>query len=315
MKRKIKTDVERKAIKKEQDKMYRLVNKEEIKEYKKKWYLNNKVKTIENSKNWYSQNKTKRMDTASKYYLNNKEKIKNKSNMWYLYNKDNVLEKHKKNYLENIDEERKKLKKYYYENVKILSEKRSIKRIEEKIHAMNILGGIVCKHCGCVDIRYLQIDHIHTNSKNKREKLITNQIHKNIIKNPEQAKLKYQVLCGNCNTIKRSKNDECLQIINPTDKQLLGRVKNRKGGLKLRKSVMLLLGGVFCKTCGFSNYDALQIDHIHGGGTKEIKKYGHAGIYRKIINDPSCRCEYQVLCVNCNWIKRIENNEIYKKYN
>ena len=47
MKRKIKTDVERKAIKKEQDKMYRLVNKEEIKEYKKKWYLNNKVKTIE----------------------------------------------------------------------------------------------------------------------------------------------------------------------------------------------------------------------------------------------------------------------------
>lgn len=74
----------------------------------------------------------------------------------------------------------------------------------------------------------------------------------------------------------------------------------------LRKAVVVLLGGR-CLWCGFSDVRALQIDHINGGGNKESKKLRSAGIYRKIIQGAK---GYQLLCANCNWIKRVQNKEV-----
>ena len=67
-----------------------------------------------------------------------------------------------------------------------------------------------------------------------------------------------------------------------------------------------------CAVCGFDNMAALQIDHIKGNGTKHKKEVGASNGGRPfycwlIRNDyPS---GFQVLCANCNWIKRFENNE------
>jgi len=92
---------------------------------------------------------------------------------------------------------------------------------------------------------------------------------------------------------------------------------NWKGGVtpkeylrKIRKKVIEALGNK-CIKCGFSDYRALQIDHINGGGNKERKEMSfnqkfHNHVLSSIIKDEK---KYQLLCANCNWIKRVENKE------
>lgn len=73
----------------------------------------------------------------------------------------------------------------------------------------------------------------------------------------------------------------------------------------LRQRLLQLLGGK-CVHCGFSDPRALQVDHLNGGGTKEIRTIGAWGVYRRALKHPK---EYQLLCANCNWIKRSEKKE------
>ena len=75
---------------------------------------------------------------------------------------------------------------------------------------------------------------------------------------------------------------------------------------RLRQEILVLLGNA-CKRCGFDDARALQIDHIRGGGALEKKKIGTHTMYRKIIRDGGIG--YQILCANCNWIKRAEIEE------
>lgn len=79
----------------------------------------------------------------------------------------------------------------------------------------------------------------------------------------------------------------------------------------LRQQVLDLLGHR-CARCGFSDERALQIDHIDGGGRKEVEQIGHDNMCKKIIQNGGAG--YQILCANCNWIKRSENNEFYHKF-
>ncbi len=81
---------------------------------------------------------------------------------------------------------------------------------------------------------------------------------------------------------------------------------------KLRREVLKKLGNK-CIQCGFSDWRALQIDHVNGGGTKEkkeIKRTYHLFVLEEIKKGSN---KYQLLCANCNWIKRYENNEVFKK--
>jgi hypothetical protein len=78
---------------------------------------------------------------------------------------------------------------------------------------------------------------------------------------------------------------------------------------KLRKGVLDQMGGK-CVRCGFADYRALQIDHIEGGGLKELRERWGGNphtLYRYIRDHGSGG--YQLLCANCNWIKRAENRE------
>jgi hypothetical protein len=82
--------------------------------------------------------------------------------------------------------------------------------------------------------------------------------------------------------------------------------RDRKYGIKLRAEAIRALGGK-CARCGVKDYRVLQIDHIDGGGRAEQAKITNRGIYRKIRDGHTDG--YQVLCANCNWIKKYENNE------
>lgn len=77
---------------------------------------------------------------------------------------------------------------------------------------------------------------------------------------------------------------------------------------EIRLKTMQVLGGVKCKKCGFDDYRALHIDHINGGGKKHKKSFSSNKTYHKYIMDNPQ--EFQVLCANCNFIKKSENKEI-----
>lgn len=52
----------------------------------------------------------------------------------------------------------------------------------------------------------------------------------------------------------------------------------------------------------------LQIDHVNGGGKKEHNRYKSGTSYlKKVLVDTEGK--YQLLCANCNWIKRHRKNE------
>ena len=105
----------------------------------------------------------------------------------------------------------------------------------------------------------------------------------------------YQYWCRDCRSNWYGKNAE------------RKRQNVRRYRQKLRDGVFEKLGGE-CNYCGFSDYRALQVDHVNGGGVKEQNRIGHSGILRKIRDLEDCG-EYQLLCANCNWIKRHTRGE------
>ncbi len=67
------------------------------------------------------------------------------------------------------------------------------------------------------------------------------------------------------------------------------------------------LGGAKCISCGFSDQRALQIDHVNGfPGKSRIDRSNSLKLLQDIHDNPG---KYQVLCANCNWIKKHENDE------
>lgn len=70
----------------------------------------------------------------------------------------------------------------------------------------------------------------------------------------------------------------------------------------IREKVYNKLGHACCR-CGFEDKRALQIDHVNGGGNKEHREIrNNESFLNKVLADVSG--EYQILCANCNWIKR-----------
>jgi len=96
----------------------------------------------------------------------------------------------------------------------------------------------------------------------------------------------------------------------------------RRNSLVARKKVrsaskvrLLSFFGNKCNRCDYDDPRALQIDHINGDGVQERKRGGRAILsyehYHRIITESVAAGEnkYQLLCANCNWIKRFENHE------
>jgi hypothetical protein len=81
-------------------------------------------------------------------------------------------------------------------------------------------------------------------------------------------------------------------------------------GKRHRLALITKLGGK-CVRCGFDDPRALQIDHVNGGGAREVHSFPNRHRYYKhLLSDVSDK--YQLLCANCNWIKREENKECFK---
>ena len=84
---------------------------------------------------------------------------------------------------------------------------------------------------------------------------------------------------------------------------------NAKSRSKIKKELFKLLGEK-CFRCGFSDIRALQVDHINGA--KEARKSTYRcgnKLYASILRGERNLKNFQLLCANCNWIKRYENGE------
>ena len=82
--------------------------------------------------------------------------------------------------------------------------------------------------------------------------------------------------------------------------------RKRRWG-EVRAAILKKYGGV-CAKCGFSDARALQVDHVEGGGSRERRKRApNLTYYTHVLFDTTGK--FQLLCANCNTIKKFENKE------
>ena len=86
------------------------------------------------------------------------------------------------------------------------------------------------------------------------------------------------------------------------------RERTQASARKQRAEFLEAMGGG-CARCGFSDQRALQVDHVHGGGVQKRGMEHAAGGPRLYAFVLAHRDEFQILCANCNVIKRIEEKE------
>lgn len=209
----------------------------------------------------------------------------------------------------------------------------------------------VLEHLGdqCVECGYdisgpaLQIDHSNGDGAEERRTNRSQNAHLRRVLADTAGR--YQLLCANCNQIKRIEMAEhgtrtysrsgvnvarvekrCSRCGETKPVSEWHRNSARRDGLSvycgtctvangaaaakaMRTEVLSHLGGR-CADCGYhADERALQIDHVDGGGAaarKTAAGRGHAFL-RAVLQDDGSR--FQLLCANCNAIKRAEMKE------
>lgn len=87
--------------------------------------------------------------------------------------------------------------------------------------------------------------------------------------------------------------------------------QNRNGraiNTRLRQAAVSALGGQ-CVRCSFSDSRALHIDHVRGGGRQDREGLHPHAFLRKVVAEADSG-RYQLLCANCNAIKKHEQREV-----
>lgn len=97
------------------------------------------------------------------------------------------------------------------------------------------------------------------------------------------------------------------------NREIVGKAANRYYG-RVRQEALETVGNgiIACVKCGFNDIRAIQIDHKEGGGRKDFENSSSPNeYYKNMLKNPD---KYQLLCANCNSIKRYENGERCSKY-
>lgn len=121
---------------------------------------------------------------------------------------------------------------------------------------------------------------------------------------------KYEWLPRTPNPLKCPK---CQRILTPGTSKLFDDASRvRKYYAERRKEALQHLGNK-CVRCGNTDPRVLQIDHVNGGGTSQ-RRTPSWNVYaelRKILDTIPGKI-YQLLCANCNLIKKAERGETRK---
>ena len=105
------------------------------------------------------------------------------------------------------------------------------------------------------------------------------------------------------------------RLSNPQKHAIKGREYQRKLKLEvLGKYSPAITRVPTCARCGNNDIRVLTLDHIYGKGTMHRKQVGNGSKFYCWIKRNKFPAGFQVLCHNCNWIKRYENNEFSHIY-
>lgn len=93
--------------------------------------------------------------------------------------------------------------------------------------------------------------------------------------------------------------------------------RNKIKTIEIKKKIFKLFGNKCANPFNINHGEflseirCLQIDHVNGGVTKERAKSKSTVKYYELILEKikAGSKDYQLLCANCNWIKRTTNNE------
>lgn len=87
------------------------------------------------------------------------------------------------------------------------------------------------------------------------------------------------------------------------------RIKNRESRARVRKKVLNLLGNK-CVNCKHSDERVLQVDHINRAKVPRNSYIrSGTGLYFSILKGKIKLEELQLLCANCNFLKKLCNKE------
>lgn len=92
------------------------------------------------------------------------------------------------------------------------------------------------------------------------------------------------------------------------------KLKGKESRRKLKTEVLTQYGNskCACVRCGESRLACLSLDHIRGGGRERHREGEFTGVrlYAQLKKLGFPKGDFQTLCMNCQWIKRVENNEL-----
>ena len=176
-----------------------------------------------------------------------------------------------------------------------VSRRNQIRHAKEIRQAVLKLLGEHCQLCREDDLRVLHIDHVHGGGCQARKESSSLDIWKSILIQPDG----YRVLCANCNHLTR-----LAEIAPPKTKSAVYSQKHR---LKLRLAATAKLGDC-CAKCKNKNSNLFCIDHLFGNGRADRARFVNENqFFKDVVDNP---WKYQLLCHNCNWIKRHERREV-----
>lgn len=241
---------------------------------------------------YQEKNREERKEKSRTYYQENKEKVKAKVKQYVTENKEAVSTRKRKHWKENAEVNHEKSKVYRAANREALAQKKweYYQNIRKEAISKYSNGLMVCASCSHDMWTDLCLDHINDGGTQDRKSNPQVKGHAVFtwVKKNDYPPI-FQVLCYNCNQIKHVSKHP-------------GYTSTSTYNLKLKTEVLSPYSQTLTCPCGFSDIRALTLDHIDGGGRKQLSEIGIKGgpAYYRWIRREKYPGGLQVLCFNCN---------------
>ena len=250
----------------------------------------------------HEQYKERHRELDRKRNRNRPQDIEYRKQRWIKIKSDPDL--HKKHNETTLKATRKLMNDPEKRQKKYLQAKQTKRTVKNQL--FEILGGKHCRDCNEKREEVLSFDHLNNDGYEDRKKFYKHPdvMRAYYVNNPDLAKKTLQVLCGNCNLIKRLIHNRTGFKINPET--------------KVYKDKLYQIFDNRCSGCGFNNIGCLTLDHKNGKGRQERKsRFGgyYIRFYKYYSEHPEeAKQNLELLCFNCNLVKKHLNGENTYQY-
>ena len=155
------------------------------------YYQKHKEKIKLNVQEWYKSNLDRKKHYDAIYYQNNKQWKDRQNNEYALSHPEDILKTKRRSYV--------KL------NRESINKRRRSLVLEYRKQIIERLGGYVCQRCKYnQDKRAIELDHVNNDGyKERKNRTGSYMFYLYYYSNPDIAQTRLQILCANCNRIKK----------------------------------------------------------------------------------------------------------------